>query len=210
MCVSQDDLRSFFSRCTATKNKKKSTRVHSTQVNHILNRFHQNPTWTSSTFPSVSAPALVLKILSDDRSVLKRQTYFLDYIDPTSYPHLPGSTLFPDPCTFLDHSPFYSHSQLTPDESVLIAKMLAIAHRLYDRHVWVDSGRFSDMCDIFHLPSLYPQYVFLVQIPLDLMITWQKYHQDKKMKQTSTTSKPIGSRESLDRKLIAVCVEDWQ
>jgi hypothetical protein len=37
------------------------------------------------------------------------------------------------------------------------------------------------------LPSLYPQYVFLVQIPLDLMITWQKYHQDKKMEQTPTT-----------------------
>ena len=40
---------------------------------------------------------------------------------------------------------------------------------------------------LFHLPSLYPQYVFLVQIPLDLMFAWQKYHQDKKMEQTSTT-----------------------
>ena len=49
------------------------------------------------------------------------------------------------------------------------------------------SGKFSDMFELFHLPSLYPQYVFLVQIPLDLMLAWQKYHQDRKMEQTSTT-----------------------
>jgi len=157
-------------------------------VNNILNRFDQNPTLTSSTFPPAPAPTLVLKLLSHDRSILKRQSYFLDYLDPTSYPHLPGSTLFPDPCTFLDNSSFYFYTQLTSDENILITKMLNICHRLYDKHVWIDSGRFSDMCDIFHLPSLYPHYVFLVQIPLDLMIAWQKYHQDKKMEQTSTTS----------------------
>jgi hypothetical protein len=170
------------------KKKQKSTRIYSDQVNNILNRFDQNPTLTSSTFPPVSAPTLVLKLLSHDRTMLKRQTYFLDYIDPTSYPHLPGSTLFPDPCTFLDYLPFNSYSQLISEENILIAKMLTICYRLYEKHVWVDSGRFSDMCDIFHLPSLYPQYVFLVQVPLDLMIAWQRYHQDKKMEQTSTTS----------------------
>ena len=169
------------------KIKKKSTEIYSDTVNNILNRFDQNPTLTSSTFAPAPAPTLVLKLLSHDRSILKRQSYFLDYLDPTSYPHLPGSTLFPDPCLFLDYSPLIISSQLTSDEKILIAKMLTICHRLYDKHVWVDSGRFSDMCDIFHLPSLYPQYVFLVQIPLDLMITWHKYHQDKKMEQTPTT-----------------------
>ncbi|CAF2363252.1 unnamed protein product [Rotaria sp. Silwood2] len=172
----------------ANKQTKKSTGIYSDKVNNILNRFDQNPTLTSSTFPPVPAPTLVLKLLSNDRSILKRQPYYLDYLDPTSYPHLPGSTLFPDPCLFLDYSPLNSYAQLPPDENILIAKILTICHRLYDKHVWVDSGRFSDMCDIFHLPSLYPHYVFLVQIPLDLMISWQKYHQDKKMEQTSTTS----------------------
>jgi hypothetical protein len=176
----------FFS--IVNKKKKKSTGIYSDKVNNILNRFDQNPTLTSSTFPPAPAPTLVLKILSHDRSILKRQSYFLDYLDPTSYPHLPGSTLFPDPCSFLDYSPLNIYSQLTSDENILITKMLTICHRLYDKHVWVDSGRFSDMCDIFHLPSLYPHYVFLVQIPLDLMLAWQKYHHDKKMEQTPTTS----------------------
>jgi hypothetical protein len=160
--------------------------MYSDKANNILNRFEQNPTLTSSTFPPTPAPTLVLKILSHDRSILKRQSYFLDYLDPTSYPHLPGSTLFPDPCSFLDYSPFHFYSQITSDENILIAKMLTICHRLYDKHVWVDSGGFSDMCDIFHLPSLYPHYVFLVQIPLDLMFAWQKYHHDKKIEQTPT------------------------
>jgi len=156
-------------------------------VINILNRFDQNPTLTSSTFPPASAPTLVLKILSHDRSIIKRQSYFLDYLNPTVFPHLPGSTLFPDPCTFLDNLPFNSFSQLTTDESILIAKMLTICHRLYDKHVWSESGKFSDMFELFHLPSLYPQYVFLVQIPLDLMLAWQQYHHDRKMEQTSTT-----------------------
>ncbi|CAF1308276.1 unnamed protein product [Adineta steineri] len=165
----------------------KSQGIYSDKVNNILNRFDQNPTLTSSTFTPAPAPTLVLKLLSHDRSILKRQSYFLDYLDSTSYPHLPGSTLFPDPCLFLENSPLNFYSQSTSDENILIAKMLTICHRLYDKHVWVDSGRFSDMCDIFRLPSLYPQYVFLVQIPLDLMIAWQKYHHDKKMEQTPTT-----------------------
>lgn len=156
-------------------------------MNNILHRFDQNPTLTSSTFSPTPAQTLVLKLHSHDRSILKRQSYFLDYLDPTSYPHLPGSTLFPDPCLFLESSPLHFYSQLTGDENVLIAKMLTICRRLYDKHVWVDSSRFSDMCDIFHLPSLYPQYVFLVQIPLDLVSAWQRYHQEKKMEQTPTT-----------------------
>ncbi|CAF0808494.1 unnamed protein product [Rotaria sp. Silwood1] len=172
----------------ANKQTNKSTGIYSDTVNNILNRFDQNPTLTSSTFPPVPAPTLVLKLSSNDRSLLKRQPYYLDYLDPISYPHLPGSTLFPDPCLFLDYSPLNSYSQIPTDENILIAKILTICHRLYDKHVWVASGRFSDMCDIFHLPSLYPHYVFLVQIPLDLMISWQQYHQDKKMEQTSTTS----------------------
>ncbi|UJR25456.1 hypothetical protein I4U23_006803 [Adineta vaga] len=171
----------------ANQNKKKSKGIYSDKVNNILHRFDQNPTLTSSTFTPAPAPTLVLKLLSHDRSILKRQSYFLDYLDPTSYPHLPGSTLFPDPCLFLEDSPLNLYSQITSDEDILIAKMLTICHRLYDKHVWVDSGRFSDMCDIFHLPSLYPQYVFLVQIPLDLIIAWHRYHQDKKMEQTPTT-----------------------
>ncbi|CAF3316664.1 unnamed protein product [Rotaria socialis] len=171
----------------ANKPIKKTTGIYSDKVNNILNRFDQNPTLTSSTFPPAPAPTLVLKLLCYDRSILKRQPYYLDYLDPTLYPHLPGSTLFPDPCLFLDHSPLNSYSQLPTEENILIAKILSICHRLYDKHVWVDSGRFSDMCDIFHLPSLYPHYVFLVQIPLDLMIAWQKHHHDKRMEQTSTT-----------------------
>ena len=171
------------------KTKKKARGISFDTVNNILNRFDQNPTLTSSTFPPVPAPTLVLKILAHDRSILKRQSYFLDYLDPTSYPHLPGSTLFPDPCLFLDNSPLQSYSQTSSEENLLISKIVAICHRLYDKHVWVDSGRFSDMCDIFHLPSLYPHYVFLVQIPLDLMFAWQRYHQDKRMDHTSTTSK---------------------
>ncbi len=170
------------------KKKNKSNGIYSDTVNNILNRFDQNPTLTSSTFPPAPAPTLVLKILSHDRSILKRQSYFLDYLDPTTYPHLPGSTLFPDPCSFLENSSICFNSQLTSEENLLISKLLTICHRLYDKHVWVDSGRFSDMCDIFHLPSLYSHYVFLVQIPLDLMIAWQKYHRDKKMEQTSSTS----------------------
>ncbi|CAF3845600.1 unnamed protein product [Adineta steineri] len=171
----------------ANKKKKKTRETYPDQVTNILNRFDQNPTLTSSTFPPASAPTLVLKILSHDRSIIKRQSYFLDYLDPTLFPHLPGSTLFPDPCIFLDNQSFNSLSQLTPEESMLIAKMLAICYRLYDKHVWTDSGRFSDMFELFHLPSLYPQYVFLAQIPLDLMLAWQKYHQDRKMDHTSTT-----------------------
>ena len=66
--------------------------------------------------------------------------------------------------------------------------MLTICHRLYAKEVWLDNGRFSDMWDIFRLPSFYPQYVFLTQIPLDLMLIWHKYHNDKRMEQTSTTS----------------------
>lgn len=158
-------------------------------ANNILNRFDQNPTLASSTFTSAPAPTLALKLTFYDRIVLKRQPYYLDYLDPTSYPHLPGSTLFPDPCLFLDHPPFYSYSQLPTEENILVAKILALCHRLYDKHVWIDSGRFSDMCVIFHLPSLYPHYVFLVQLPLDLMLAWQRYHQDKRMEQTPTTSK---------------------
>ncbi|CAF4611515.1 unnamed protein product [Rotaria sp. Silwood1] len=171
----------------ANKKKKQHTATYPDLVINILNRFDQNPTLTSSTFPPASAPTLVLKILSHDRSIIKRQSYFLDYLDSTLFPHLPGSTLFPDPCTFLDNLSMNSFSQLTTDESLLIAKMLTICYRLYDKHVWNDSGRFSDMFELFHLPSLYPQYVFLVQIPLDLMFAWQKYHQDRKMEQTSTT-----------------------
>ncbi|CAF0964579.1 unnamed protein product [Rotaria sordida] len=170
------------------KQTNKSTRIYFDKVNNKLKCFDQNPILTSSTFPPVPAPTLVLKLLSYDRCILKRQPYYLDYLDPTLYPHLPGSTLFPDPCSFLDYSSLNFSTQLPTDENILIAKILTICHRLYDKHVWVDSGRFSDMCDIFHLPSLYPHYVFLVQIPLDLMISWQKYHQDKKMEQTSTTS----------------------
>lgn len=173
----------------ANAQKKLSTKSRSDQINSILTRFEQNPTLTSSTFPSVSAPTLVLKILSHDRSVLKRQAYFLDYLDPTTYPHLPGSTLFPDPCTYLDPLPLEPYFQATSDENLLITKMVTICHRLYDNHVWLDGGRFSDMWDIFRLPSLYPQYVFLTQIPLDLMLVWHKYHHDKRMEQTSTTSK---------------------
>ena len=166
-------------------------RIHFEKINNIRHRFDQNPTLTSSNFPSVPAPTLVLKILSQDRSVLKRQTYYLDYLDPASYPHLPGSTLFPDPCTVLDQLPFDSLPQSTAEEKLLTAKMLTLCHRLYDKHVWVDSGRFADMCIIFHLPPLYPQYVFLAQIPLDLILSWQKYHQDKKMEHTSSTSNDL-------------------
>lgn len=168
---------------------KSSTKHRSDRINSILTRFEQNPTLTSSTFPSVSAPTLVLKILSHDRTVLKRQAYFLDCLDPNSYPHLPGSTLFPDPCTFLDPFPFETYFQSTSDENLLIAKMLTICHRLYAKDVWLDNSRFSDVWDIFRLPSFYPQYVFLTQIPLDLMLIWHKYHNDKRMEQTSTTSK---------------------
>lgn len=100
---------------------------------------------------------------------------------------MPGSTLFPDPCTFLDNLSFNALAQLNNDESIVIAKMLTICYRLYEKHVWTDSGKFSDMFELFHLPTLYPQYVFLVQIPLDLMLAWQKYHQDRKMELTSTT-----------------------
>ncbi|UJR23441.1 hypothetical protein I4U23_026446 [Adineta vaga] len=171
----------------ANKKKKKNATNYPDQVINILNRFDQNPTLTSSTFPPASAPTLVLKILSHDRSIIKRQSYFLDYLDPTLFPHLPGSTLFPDPCTFLDNLSLNSLSQLTTDESILIAKMLTICYRLYDKHVWSDTAKFLDMFELFHLPSLYPQYVFLVQIPLDLMLAWQKYHQDRKMDHTSTT-----------------------
>lgn len=128
-----------------------------------------------------------MKILSHDRSIIKRQSYFLDYLDPTLFPHLPGSTLFPDPCAFLDNLSFNTFSQLTSEENILIAKKVAICYRLYDKHVWSESGKFSDMFELFHLPSLYPQYVFLVQIPLDLMLAWHQYHQDRKMEQTSTT-----------------------
>ncbi|CAF0935780.1 unnamed protein product [Rotaria sordida] len=171
----------------ANKKKKQNTAKYPDLVINILNRFDQNPTLTSSTFPPASAPTLVLKLLSQDRSIIKRQSYFLDYLDPTLFPHLPGSTLFPDPCTFLDNLSMNSFSPLTIDESILTAKMLTICYRLYEKHVWTDSGKFSDMFELFHLPSLYPQYVFLVQIPLDLMLAWQKYHQDRKMEQTSTT-----------------------
>ncbi|CAF0765520.1 unnamed protein product [Adineta ricciae] len=169
------------------KTKKKPVDIYPDNCNNILHRFDQNSTLISSTFAPAPAPTLVLKLVSHDRSILKRQSYFLDYLDPTSYPHLPGSTLFPDPCLFLEPSPSNLYSQLTSDQDLPIGKMLTICHRLYDKHVWVDSGRFSDMCDIFHLPSLYPQYVFLVQIPLDLIIAWHRYHQDKKMEQTPTT-----------------------
>jgi hypothetical protein len=181
----------FFLSLSANKKKKKNTARYPDGVINILNRFDQNPTLTSSTFPPASAPTLVLKILSHDRSIIKRQSYFLDYLDPKLFPHLPGSTLFPDPCTFLDNLPFNSFSQLTNDESILIAKMLTICYRLYDKHVWSESGKFSDMFELFHLPSLYPQYVFLVQIPLDLMLAWQQYHYDRKMEQTSTTGRKI-------------------
>ena len=170
-------------------NKKKTTRngVKVGQVINILGRFDQNPTLTSSTFPPASAPTLVLRILSNDRSVLKRQSYFLDYLDATLFPHLPGSTLFPDPCTFLEKLTFNSYSQSTNEEMLMISKMLNICYRLYDKHVWTETGKCSDMFELFHLPSLYPQYVFLVQIPLDLIFAWHKYHQDRKMEQTSTT-----------------------
>lgn len=157
------------------------------QVTNILGRFDQNPTLTSSTFAPASAPTLVLRILSHDRTVLKRQSYFLDYLDATLFPHLPGSTLFPDPCTFLDKLTFTSYSQTSNDEMSIINKMLTICYRLYDKHVWTETGKCSDMFELFHLPSLYPQYVFLVQIPLDLMFAWYKYHQYRKMDQTSTT-----------------------
>ena len=176
----------IFSR-TATQKKIKPLARYG-KANNILNRFDQNPTLTSSTFPSVSAPNLVTKILVNDRSVLKRQAYFLDYLDPTCFPHLPGSTLFPDPCTFLDQGPFDSSSQSTTDQYHLIAKMLLICDRLYGKHVWSENGRFVDMFGIFHLPSLYPQFVFLVQIPLDLMLNWHHYHQEKRMQQTSSKS----------------------
>ena len=129
---------------------------------------------------------MALKLSSHDRSIIKRQSYFLDYLDPILFPHLPGSTLFPDPCTFLDNLPFNSLAHLTADDRTSIAKMLTICYRLYDKHVWTDNGKFFDMFELFHLPSLYRQYVFLVQIPLDLMLAWQKYHQDRKMEQTST------------------------
>lgn len=153
----------------------------------ILSRLDRNPTLTSSTFPPASAPTLVLRLVAQDRSVLKRQSYFLDYLDPTLYPHLPGSTLFPDPCTFLHNLPFNSFSQLATDENVMIAKMLVICHRMYEKHVWNDSRKFSDVFEMCFLPSLYPQYVFLVQIPLDLMLAWQKYHQVRKMAPSSST-----------------------
>ncbi|CAF1432632.1 unnamed protein product [Adineta ricciae] len=169
----------------ANKKKKKNRNTYPDQVINILNRFDQNPTLTSSTFPPASAPTLVLKILSHDRSIIKRQSYFLDYLDSTLFPHLPGSTLFPDPCTFLDNLSLNSLSQLTADESIMIAKMLTICYRLYDKHVWSDTAKFLDMFELFHLPSLYPQYVFLVQIPLDLMLAWQRYHQDRRMDHTT-------------------------
>lgn len=172
-------------------NQKKKTRPTSNpdQVINILGRFDQNPTLPSNIFAPASAPTLVLRLLSHDRSIIKRQSYFLDYLDPTLFPHLPGSTLFPDPCTFLDNLPFNSHAHSISDETMLIGKMLNICCRLYDKAVWAETGKFSDMFELFHLPSLYPQYVFLVQIPLDLMFAWHKYHQDRKMKQTSTTGK---------------------
>lgn len=178
-------LRLNFSTLLANKKKKKNRNANPDQVINILNRFDQNPTLTSSTFPPASAPTLVLKILSHDRSIIKRQSYFLDYLDSTLFPHLPGSTLFPDPCTFLNNLSLNSLSQLTTDESILIAKMLTICYRLYDKHVWSDTAKFLDMFELFHLPSLYPQYVFLVQIPLDLMLAWQRYHQDRKMDHTT-------------------------
>ena len=118
---------------------------------------------------------------------MKRQSYFLDYLDPIQFPHLPGSTLFPDPCTFLDNLPTNSYSQLTNEETILITKMLIICYRLYDKHAWNESGKFSDKFELFRLPTLYPQYVFLVQIPFDLMIAWLKYHHDRRMDQTQTT-----------------------
>ncbi|CAF4427948.1 unnamed protein product, partial [Adineta steineri] len=51
----------------ANKKKKKTRETYPDQVTNILNRFDQNPTLTSSTFPPASAPTLVLKILSHDR-----------------------------------------------------------------------------------------------------------------------------------------------
>ena len=167
--------------------KRKSGDTYSDRTDDILNRFEPNSTLTSSAYTSVLTTTFDSKNSSHYRSIGQLRLYFLRYLDPTSYPHLPGSTLFPDPCTFLDYSSFNSSLQTPTEENILIAKILTISYRLYDKHVWIDSEKFSDMCDIFHLPSLYPQYVFLVQIPLDLMIAWQKYHQDKKMEQASTT-----------------------
>ena len=177
--------------CYLLVNQQKKTRQTTPpdQVNNILGRFDQNPTLTSSVFAPASAPTLVLRLLASDRSSIKRQSYFLDYLDPTLFPHLPGSTLFPDPCTFLDHLPFNSHAHAMTDETILIGKMLSICCRLYDKDIWTETGKFSDMFELFHLPSLYPQYVFLAQIPLDLMFAWYLYHQDRKMNQTSTTGR---------------------
>ena len=156
------------------------------KVNNILGRFEQNPTLKSNIFAPASAPTLILRMRACDRSSMKRQSYFLDYLDPTLFPHLPGSTLFPDPCTFLENLPFNSCSQSNSDEMSLIGKMLHICVSLYEKEIWTETGKFSDMFEIFRLPSLYPQYVFLAQIPLDLMLAWQKYHQDRKMEQPST------------------------
>jgi hypothetical protein len=164
------------------------------RVNNILGRFDKKPTLTSSAFSPASAPTLVQRILSHDRSITQRQSYFLDYLDSTLFPHLPGSTLFPDPCTYLDNSPFYSHSHLTNEETLLIGKMLNICHLLYDKHIWTETSKLSDMFELFHLPSLYPQYVFLVQIPLDLMLAWHRHHQERKMEPTSTTGKSQRTR----------------
>jgi hypothetical protein len=118
--------------------------IYSDQVINILNRFDQDPTLTSNTFPPASAPTLVLKILSYDQNIIKRQ-YYLDYLDPTLFPHLLSSTLFPDPYTFLDNLRFTSFPQLTTDKNILIAKTLTICYRLHDKYVWTTNGKFSDV-----------------------------------------------------------------
>jgi hypothetical protein len=107
-------------------------------------------------------------------------------MDPMCFPHLPGSTLFPDPCTFLADSPFNSHAQTDDKEANIIRRTLDICHQLYEMPIWLEAETFFDMFEILHLPSLYQQYVFLVQIPLDLILVWHQYHRDRKMKQTST------------------------
>lgn len=157
-------------------------------MNNILGRFDQNPTLKTSIFGAASAPTLILRMRMNDRSVFKRQAYFLDYLDPTLYPHMPGSSLFPDPCTFLDNLPFNGPHQSNSEDLTIIGRMLHISFRLYEKHSWEEAAKLSDMFELFHLPSLYPQYVFLVQIPLDLMLAWQKYHQDRKMDHPSTKS----------------------
>ncbi|CAF1031269.1 unnamed protein product, partial [Didymodactylos carnosus] len=150
-------------------------------VTNIMNRLEHTPTITTSGFQPASAPTLVQKLVANDRTVIRRQNYFLDFLDSSNYAHLPGSTLFPDPCSFPN---IPMPCQLSRDEISIILKIIQICYRL-NSHVWLDYDKFHDYSEILHLPTLYPQYIFLAFIPFDLMFAWHQLHHDRKFDITS-------------------------